>query len=259
MAKRKQTETAQLTLPEAASSQIERGPLLADSLKRLLADPLTFAGQTVSEWTPPQVSPPVESVDDAIAKLELFMSPCSKLDCIACLMAMANVLKFELGEEPSTEDEWMARGELYHHTIGHLPIDILEAATFELIRGGDWFPNPHRILQIAEPQYGLRQRMLQRARLLADHIRGKVVRAGHNRSSSSYPDVSNESVADRLTNMCASYRRRIESGQWLIVGKQRTINRYNIAERELAALQGRSPFEFPDDYQPAAAPAPEAF
>lgn len=250
MAKGKQSSQGALALTSGPPANQDQPLRLKDSILRLLADPLDFKGQTVTEWTPPVVSPKLDEMKQAKEALQVMLLGSTMKEVVTCLKAMAVILPLT---QDQSNSEWATKGELYFTALEDIPTDLLEEGCRACMKGERWFPTPAIIRSKIEGRLGQRQRMLVRCDLVIDHIRNRVV-GGDNKPA--YPDVSKETTEDRVRNMRASFERILERPQPSHATHCRNVNSFNRYETELAAIEQRAPILKPLPAAPDTMTAP---
>lgn len=162
---------------------------MTESVRRVLADPFSL-GTDLVPWQPPTVPPDSSQLRAARNELarSLEPAPAAHVDwCLGKLFALPTRAQNAEGSA------YLAEGFL--EVAGHYPADLWTWATKEILRTKKFRPAPSELVEIAEPKFAERKRMLERARSLLEPAKPAL------------PPPPKETGLQRLENLRAIYTR----------------------------------------------------
>lgn len=133
----------------------------------MLADPFSL-GSEIPAWEPPPVLPDSSRLRAVRQELDTGLkapTPGHMEWCIRKLLMLPSRSATELDKAFQTEN--------FLDACGHYPDDLWTWATTELLRSKTFRPSPAEMVEITEPKYGERQRMLERVNLMLEGAASK--------------------------------------------------------------------------------------
>jgi hypothetical protein len=147
------------TKPKASQAV---APRLPESLRRLLADPLSLEGDPApAMWQAPDVPPESSTLRAARHELERALQPAARGHMEWCVNKL-----FVLPTRAGTAQEAAFQADNFIDACGHFPDDLWTAATLKLLQTKKFRPVPAEMVEVIGHDFTERQRMLERIRVM---------------------------------------------------------------------------------------------
>ena len=135
---------------------------MTESVRRVLADPFSLGTELVP-WEPPAVPPDSSHLRAARTELDraLVKAPDAHVDwCLGKL--------FALPTRANTPEGSAFLAEAFLEVAGHYPADLWTYATKEILRTKKFRPAPAELVELCDPKFRERKRMLARVKAMLE-------------------------------------------------------------------------------------------
>lgn len=166
---------------------------MTESVRRALADPFSLGADLVP-WEPPAVPPDSATLRAARAELDRTLAPAPDGHVDWCLGKL-----FALPTRANTPEGSAYLAEGFLDVAGHYPADLWTWATKEILRTKKFRPAPAELVELIEPKFSERKRMLARVKAMLEPARPALPPK---------PPVPKETGLQRLENLREIYTRR---------------------------------------------------
>ena len=149
---------------KAAFNTAASAPKLQESLRRLLADPFNLEGHPApAKWQAPHVPPEFSKLRAAQQELEHTLQAGTPAHVAWCIRKL-----FALPARGVSAEAAAFQADNFLDAAEHYPDDLWTWGTKELLRAKTFRPAPAELVEIVEPKFAERQRMVERIKVMLE-------------------------------------------------------------------------------------------